>query len=221
MALIELAPNSGFTIPLRKGSLTASALCAAANEVNLRLESASLKTQGQLDVFGIIDLRMLSGLLGELLTTTIANNDVRLVKNPNIDGYPDLCDFSWPTPNLNERDFINFPSGGVEVKNTFGVKKAGVGIGPRETRKGKIRSNLVWKAHHQRTNNLLALQSDYIHGTPQIIAGYFSHDLVPSDWTAKSNPSLNSTMTSFCQTKPSAFQKLLDGMAFSVSGENL
>ncbi len=201
-------------IPLINGSLLPSTLTAAAVEVNSRLVGSQQAVRDVLDLYDIIDLRMLSGLIGELFSTAASHADHRLSKNPNIDGYPDLCDMSGRRRTYSMSDYIAFPDGGLEVKNTFGVKRAGGDIGPRQTRAGLIQRQLVWKAHHRTTNNLVALRSDYIAGVPQIVAGYFSSDLVPDDWTEKQQPKEGSTMTSFCQTRPSAFEKLRKGPLF-------
>ena len=111
-------------------------------------------------------------------------------------------------------DYLAFPDGGLEVKNTFGVKRRGADLAQRQTRTGLIQKRLVWKAHHRMTNNLVGLHSDYIDGTPQIVAGYFASDLTVDDWTEKQQPKVGSTMTSFCQTRSSAFTKLSDGILF-------
>ena len=125
-------------IPLINGSLLPSTLTAAAVEVNSRLVGSQRAVRDVLDLYDIIDLRMLSGLIGELFSTAAAHADHRLSKNPNIDGYPDLCDMSGRPRKYSMSDYIAFPDGGLEVKNTFGVKRAGDEIGLRQTRAGRI-----------------------------------------------------------------------------------
>ena len=154
-----------------------------------------------------------------MLSTEICKLEKRLYKNPNIDGYPDLCDISRPgtaalVKTLSLSNFLSYDDGGFEVKNTFGVKKQNTHIAAREVRLLKIQKRLVWKAHHRETNNLIAIHSDYIDGIPQIIAGFFSDKLTEVDWTAKQQPKDGSTMTSFCQTTPEAFEKLKSGLNF-------
>ncbi len=205
-------------ISLVSGSIAPEQMTQAAVEVNTRLVRSQQQVRDVLDIFDIIDLRMLSGLIGELFSTVLADSDERLKKNPNIDGYPDLCDISRGVRSWIDADYLEFPDGGLEVKNTFGLKKAGIAIGPRETRLGLVQRQLVWKAHHRLTNNLVALRSDYINGVPQIVAGYFSAELVVDDWTDKQQPKEGSTMTSFCQTRPSAFAKLRSGLIFVHEG---
>jgi hypothetical protein len=202
-------------VPLLTGFVDVQAIKLAADTVNEQLRNVHEEQLQVLDIFDIIDLRMLSGLIGELFSNVLAKSDERLLKNPNIDGYPDLCDVSDENLSLESIDFIKFPNGGIEVKNTFGVKKSGSTLLARETRREKIQRQLVWKAHHQFTNNLLALQSDYVENIPQIVAAYFSDQLCESDWTQKQNPSEGSTMTSFCQTTRTAFEKLKAGAIFA------
>ncbi len=201
-------------IPLAQGKIAPHQLTNAASEVNRRLTESQQEVKDVLDLYDIIDLRMLSGLIGELFSTVLAEREPRLRKNPDIDGYPDLCDISKGIGIWTEVDYRSFPHGGLEVKNTFGLKRPGVEVGPRQTRLGLVQRQLVWKAHHRLTNNLVALRSDYIGKVPQIVAGYYSADLTADDWTEKQQPREGSTMTSFCQTRPSAFEKLRKGLVF-------
>ena len=83
-----------------------------------------------LDVFSIIDFRVLSGLLGETFATELSRKHQYLRKNPNIDGYPDLLqvanmEMTDYYSKCVSKDFIKYKYGGVEIKNTFGVKKSG------------------------------------------------------------------------------------------------
>jgi hypothetical protein len=207
-------------LSLRRGVIECHALAQAVNQVNHRLWAAAcLGSTGAIDLYQIIDLRMLSGLMGEMVQAELCKSEKRIIKNPNIDGYPDLCDISLDEDSEFAKGadlsaFLNFRGGGLEVKNTFGVKKQGTAVAPRDQRIGKIARRLVWKAHHRQTDRLIALHSDYAERIPQIIAGYYSDCLEPGDWTAKQNPREGSTMTSFCQTTHSAFEKLRNGLMF-------
>jgi hypothetical protein len=185
--------------------------------------NATLTTAGQglgdisLQLFDIMDLRMLSGLVGELFVTELCSQHKFLSRNPNIDGYPDALDVSRgglidTLLSLAPGAFIKFEHGGLEIKNTFGLKKARAHIGHRESRLPKIQKRLVWKAHHQETNSLIALQSDFVEGIPQVVAVFFSNELSQADWTKKQNPKEGSTMTSFSQTTSDAFDKLRRGL---------
>src|SRR5690242_13635597 len=182
---------SGADINLSADRLSNAALVSAAQALNDRLIGVSRGIgRLSLQVFDIMDLRMLSGLMGEMFVAELCRQNSFLFKNPNIDGYPDLLDVSTPgllqkISTMKSEVFLNFPYGGLEVKNTFGVKKAKTHIGHRETRLQKIQECLVWKAHHQETNNLIALQSDYVERVPQIIAIFFADDLLREDWTIK------------------------------------
>lgn len=214
-------------IKLLNGNLTVNEIKNAIHAVNSTLLDLSMP-DGKigLELYEIIDLRMLSGLIGEMFVSQVVNNTTSLIKNPNIDGYPDLLDVTLDgtlkkVKSMMPEDFINFEFGGLEVKNTFGVKKSNEDISIRESRVTKIQNRLVWKAHHQQTNNLIALFSDYKKGTPQIVAAFFSSELTKEDWSIKQQPQVGSTMTSFCQTMPSAYKKLRDGLLFYIDDESV
>jgi len=178
-----------------------------------------------LDVFEIIDFRMISGLIGELFAVEVAKAVPWLKKNPNIDGYPDLLNLSTPDARkefengLNGRIdlFIDFKYGGYEVKNTFGTKKAGSDLQYGSSRIGKINKKLDWKAHHQKTNNLIGLHSDFDNGKPQIFALSFSSRLGMCDWKEKQQPKEGSTMTSFSVIESSGWSKMRDGIRICSS----
>lgn len=175
---LQLKSVRSTPLPLTAAVVETHSLLMAAESVNERLrKSKSFHEVVHIDLYDVIDLRMLSGLIGEIFTLELSLLENNLLKNPNIDGYPDLCDIS-PRGAQELCDgapadfFIEYPHGGFEVKNTFGVKKRGAQIKPRESREGKIQKTLVWKAHHQKTNNLIALQSDYVAGVPQIVSAF-------------------------------------------------
>jgi hypothetical protein len=202
-------------------ALDTAFISQAVGRVNDKFHFLKLKTKEMaLNVFEIIDFRMISGLVGEVLVSDISNHNVGLVKNPNIDGYPDLLNASrpeyrrdierWRADNMNA--FVKYQHGGIEVKNTFGTKRAKTHLAQGETRLGKINEKLEWKAHHRYTNNLLALLSDFVDGCPQIVAVMFSDKLCESDWAEKQNPRENSAMTSFSVTERSGWEKLRSGL---------
>lgn len=198
-------------------------IAQSVERVNDKLRQLKLKTEKMaLNVFEVIDFRMISGLIGEALVSDISDTHIELEKNPSIDGYPDLLNASkrkyrqdikrWKAGDLKE--FINYPYGGIEIKNTFGTKKVKTIIARGQPRIGKINKKLDWKAHHTYTNNLLALFSDFVDRCPQIVAVMFSDGLSESDWKEKQNPKGNSTMTSFSVTERSGWEKLRLGMKF-------
>lgn len=210
-------------IRLNAGSIPVELLLEAAQNVNEHLINASRPIDGiDLDLYNIIDFRMLSGLIGEIYANEVSSLHDDLARNPDIDGYPDILDLTGlelagDLSSFTKQDFLKFPYGGIEIKNTFGVKKPKSHWAERECRLQHIQNVLVWKAHHRQTNNLIALQSNYIDGVPQIIAAFFADNLEESDWTEKQNPKEGSTMTSFCQTTRGAFEKLKSGVLFSGS----
>ncbi len=202
-------------------SLTTRDLKECIGMVNHKFRLLKDRTEKMsLNIFQVIDFRMLSGLVGELLVTNISESISHLYKNPNIDGYPDLLNCStvdkkeivdhWKKTDPSK--FILFPFGGIEVKNTFGTKKSGVKIPHAKSRVSHIQGRLQWKAHHQSTNHLLALFSDFIDDCPQIVAAFYSENLEESDWTEKQQPKEGSAMTSFSVTRPSGWRKLRDGI---------
>jgi hypothetical protein len=202
-------------------ALEISFISQSVERVNDKFRQLKLKTKEMaLNVFEIIDFRMISGLVGEVLVSDISYHHEGLVRNPNIDGYPDLLNASrpeyrrdierWKADDMNA--FVKYQHGGIEVKNTFGTKKAKTHLAQGETRLGKINDKLDWKAHHRYTNNLLALFSDFVDGCPQIVAVMFSDNLSESDWKEKQNPKENSAMTSFSVTTRSGWEKLRSGL---------
>lgn len=218
---MNLAQNRQVDLKLNSGTVTVELLMKAAEKVNTHLVNAGRPIDGlDLDLYDIIDLRMLSGLIGEIYANEVSSLQSDLARNPDIDGYPDILDLSGlelqgDLSSFTKQDFLKFPHGGLEVKNTFGVKKSKSVWAERECRSAHIQKVLVWKAHHRQTNNLIALQSDYINRIPQIVAGFFADDLQENDWTEKQDPKEGSTMTSFCQTTRGAFEKLTRGLMFS------
>ena len=217
----------GSDIALTHHIVTCDDLVAATVAVNAALVSAE-RAKGDigLQLFDVMDLRMLSGLIGEMFVTELCRRHAFLRKNPNIDGYPDVLDVSEPglMDRLREMppvSFLKFNNGGIEVKNTFGVKKPKFHIANRAARLSSVAGRLVWKAHHRETNNLVALQSDFVDGIPQIVAVFFSNELVETDWTRKQQPKSGSTMTSFCQTERSGFEKLRRGLKIYRKGVGL
>ena len=207
-------------------SLDISFISKAVQEVNRKFRQLKSKTESMaLNVFEAIDFRMISGLVGESLVSTISSSHPDLEKNPNIDGYPDLLNASmkkyrsdiarWKENDL--KVFIKYPYSGIEIKNTFGTKKAKSNMAQGQTRIGRINNKLDWKAHHRYTNNLLALFSDYIEECPQIVAVMYSDDLVEYDWKEKQNPKKNSTMTSFSVIERSGWEKLKSGIKLCIN----
>jgi hypothetical protein len=229
-ALLHVVSNE--PLPLAVGqAVSVVEVQAALNAVNEQLVLLQTATRSlAFDVFEALDFRMLSGLIGEMAVSKLAQVTGRLKRNPNIDGYPDLLnattrqledmitDWSKSEP----ARFLNFPHGGIEVKNTFGTKNASRGkdLQPGQTRVTRINTILDWKAHHQYTRNLLGLLSDFVDGTPQVVAAFHSDNLLQSDWKTKANPRVGSTMTSFTSVTASGFQKLKRGVRVCVSHDD-
>jgi hypothetical protein len=193
----------------------------AVDSVNSKLGQLAETTSSiAFNIFEVLDFRMLSGMVGESLVSALTDSVSTLERNPNIDGYPDLIDVSknsfrtdvakWRQSTM--REFIAYPHGGIEVKNTFGTKKTSSDLLPGQRRISRINKKLDWKAHHRSTNHLLAGLSDFVGGCPQIVAVMYSDELAEEDWAVKQNPKEGSTMTSFSVIKKSGYDKLRQGL---------
>ena len=210
--------RSKFNYLLTEGvAIETEEVLEAIDMVNSKLDELGNQTEAlALNIFKVIDFRMLSGMVGEMLVDQLSKANPDLEKNPNIDGYPDLVNVStskyledfqeWKNSDLSK--FIKYPYGGLEIKNTFGTKKSGTSLLNSERRISKVNRKPDWKAHHGYTNNLLALFSDFDKGIPKIVSALYADDLNEDDWTIKQNPAQDSTMTSFCVIKRSGWDKI-------------
>ena len=196
-----------------------SDIVSAIESTNHKIYAIANSTKNfSVDIFKIIDLRTLSGAIGETFVSEMAKVCPALKKNPSIDGYPDLVQCSTPEMLTYFKEYASkdskeaFYYGGIEVKNTFGYKKNKVELFNGEQRIDFIKKDLEWKAHHQKTNHLLGLYSDFINGYPTIVAAFYSDKLVPDDWTIKAEPKGNSPITPFSTLQKTGFIKMLRGM---------
>jgi hypothetical protein len=197
------------------------------NEKMRRLKK--ITEEDAVNIFDAIDFRMLSGMLGEALITIISQTSDVLVKNPHIDGYPDLLDVSSPEkicfyqlPHSNDtpRDrFRDYTYGGIEIKNTFGVKINKQILQKGQPRISKINKKLDWKAHHENTNYLLGLYSEFIDDVPQIVAAFYSDELNSDDWKKKQNPREGSAMTSFSAIDKSGWLKMKGNLIICINNQ--
>lgn len=198
--------------------ITPDEILEAVNRTNSKFHYISEATQKMnLDIFSVIDFRNFSGMVGEAFAEELSQVTGRLIKNPNMDGYPDLLQNSTIEmqeyySNCNYSHLLDYRYSGIEIKNTFGTKKTGAPIQMGDERIGYINNKLDWKAHHQKTNNLLALFSDYENNKPVIMAAFYSDSLEASDWQKVQKPIEGSTMTSFSTILQSGCDKLCEGM---------
>ena len=170
------------------------------------------------NIFETLGMRNLSSFVGELFGHEVgkAYHD-KLVKNPNQDGYPDLCALtpegkeyikknlqSNGQPLPNKEFWSPYPFGGIEVKATCGnTPDAETHPKPLigESRL-PIMISAEWKAHHQQTKMLLCILWDFIDGIPIILAAFFRNDLDISlgkdnrDWAPTVTPKGASRTTS-------------------------
>lgn len=205
-------------------TVTMEEILEAIESTNRKLRSISDSTKKlALDIFKILDLRTLSGTVGETFVGEMAAVCTSLRKNPSIDGYPDLVQCSTPEMQeyfayYSQQDLKEeYKYGGIEVKDTFGYKKQGIDLLDGEQRIGRIKDRLEWKAHHQKTNHLLGLYSDYIDGYPTIVAAFYSDQLTPLDWTVRAEPKGDSAMTSFSTLQASGFDKMKRGIRICLN----
>ena len=213
-------------IQLSHFNLETDLLLEAAERANSKMEYIHKKTPAmKLDVFSVIDFRVLSGLIGETFITELASVCPNLKKNPNLDGYPDLVQVSTNEmmnyfKTCASSDFIKYKYGGIEVKNTFGTKGGAATILQGDSRIGNINKKLDWKAHHQETNNLIGLFSDYFDGLPKIAGIFFSNSLTRDDWSAVQRPKEGSAMTSFTSISATGYKKMISGVKACVEQDD-
>jgi hypothetical protein len=213
--------QKGISLPgveLRTELIQAAVLETNATMAALAQRSANLGAK----ITDLLDLRTLSGLMGEALATTLAKHCPLLRRNPHIDGYPDLLNLSSPQASTlfsegTRESFILFPFGGIEVKNTCGIRKSG-DLLPGQTRIGSIQRP-KWKAHHRNTNNLLATYTDFLDGLPVIAAVMYSDRLAEGDWSMKHQPKAGSAMTSFCELTNTGYAKLREGLLLCLDSD--
>lgn len=210
-------------IKLSHMELSINEIIAAINNTNNKFKEISDQTRAlSLDIFQIMDLRILSGIIGETFVIELSKLVPSLKKNPSIDGYPDLLQVVTTKMKHSFEEYSSkeskdeFPYGGIEIKNTFGYKKNKIDLLDGEQRILHIQPYLQWKAHHQKTNHLLGFFSDYINGYPTIAAAFYSDQLTASDWTTKENPREGSAMTSFCTITKEGYNKMLSGMILCI-----
>lgn len=212
--------------PIRLSHITVTPdeVFQAIRETNRKFEYIGRETAKMaVDIFDVIDFRVFSGMVGEAYATTLQEVlGNRLVKNPSIDGYPDLVQNVTPEmqryfKSCGYEQFLDYKYGGIEIKNTFGTKKDGRPILMGDQRIDDINDKLDWKAHHRKTNHLLALFSDYYESKPIIAAAFYSDTLTKDDWQKVQRPAMGSTMTSFSTIEKSGCTKLREGMLFCIN----
>lgn len=191
-------------------------LIRAAILTNEKLDKLNNLSQ-KIQILKIMDFRVLSGMMGEIFAKELTIVQNKLKKNPYLNGYPDLLECSSTElinyfQNASAEEFNKYKFGGIEVKNSFGSKKAKTNIQKGDNRINYIKKNLEWKAHHRETNNLLGIFSDFINGVPKIIALFYCNELSASDWAEVQKPKGNSKMTSFSVLLPSGYQKMLKNL---------
>lgn len=182
--------------------LTNGNILNAINFCNNAIRTLDEQTkQFDINIFETLGMRNLSGMVGEYFVKSVQkNSEEALHSNLHQDGYPDLL-----LTNTEERLayycslytvkggkkypkdkalFSPFKFGGIEVKATCGSTPSAASV-PKPLI-GEQRIDLMnkfdWKAHHRKTNNLLAILWDFIDGVPTITACFYRNDLTENDW---------------------------------------
>lgn len=161
-----------------------------------------------INIFEILGLRNLSGFVGEYFSKSIAfNSNNNLTSNLHQDGYPDLLlintdekkkyfkslytEIDGKKHPISKEAFSPFKFGGIEIKATCGsvpcasknyIKPA---IGDKRI---NDLNGFDWKAHHRKTNCLLAVLWDFIDEIPTIVACFYSNALNENDWGKITQP---------------------------------
>ncbi len=158
-------------------------------EVNAtHVTSAALSTATELEnfpfsLFRNIDLKSLSGIVGALFATCLAENAGAIV-NPIEKGHPDIIPLGGKT--ATEEQLRNYPQG-LEIKCTVGNVLKGSDLGSGDERIENL-TGITWQAHHREVRSLMGLIIDFSgsdagRGRYPMITGVFYTDrLVQDDW---------------------------------------
>ena len=182
--------------------LTVDEVVNAINFTNNALKELNDQTQKfDINIFEILGMRNLSGLVGEYFAKAIMlMSNGKFQSNLHQDGYPDLLltdtieklkyfkslytlkdGKKYP---ISKEVFSPYKYGGIEIKSTCGSTPAASRI-PKPLI-GEQRISLLdkfdWKAHHRSTNHLLAILWDFIEGTPVVVACFYQNNLLEEDW---------------------------------------
>lgn len=196
--------NNKTTVKTQDGYiLDTNAIVSAINFCNDAIAELYNTTQKfDINIFEILGMRNLSGFVGEYFSKSIAfNSNNSLTSNLHQDGYPDLLLINTDekktylktlyTENngkkhpISKEVFSPFKYGGIEIKATCGSVPSASNkytkpiIGDKRI---KDLNKFDWKAHHRKTNNLLAVLWDFIDEIPTIVACFYSNQLEVDDW---------------------------------------
>lgn len=209
---------NGRPVVLSHACVGADDIRRAIVNTNITIRNIITATEGlSFNLFDAVDFRNLSGVIGELFANELTQICRLFCRNPHFHGYPDIiqsatCEMREYIKNADMQAFLNYKYGGVEVKNTFGTKKQKAVLFKGDRRISKINKKLDWKAHHRQTNCLLGIVSDFVGGTPTIVAACYSDQLTEEDWNVKQEPRPGSAMTSFVAIGTSGYMKMKAGL---------
>jgi len=157
--------------------LTGTNVMHAAIQVQFQIEELPFA------LFKSIDLKALSGIVGALFATHIAEQTGAIV-NPIEKGHPDVIPKSGER--ATEAQLRNYPAG-LEIKCTVGNVAKGSSLDPGQPRLPCL-TGITWQAHHREVSSLMGIVIDFAgkdsgHGAYPVITGVFYTDsLVVEDW---------------------------------------
>lgn len=168
-----------------------------------------------IDIYGVLGQRNLSGFIGEVFSNIIVKVEKNLILNPHADGRPDLLDLNTDVAKIyfeghcieeidarvvpRRSTLAPFKYGGIEVKCSIGSPKTNYKkllfekLGTTNFELGIPRidylNTITYWGHHQSCENLLGLYYDYYEPAgcvPQILAVMHSELVKDEDWNAVS-----------------------------------
>jgi len=186
-----------------------------------------------INIFELLGMRNLSGLIGEIFVSVCSKNSQYFMKNPHQDGYPDILLLDdigkqklLSVSSLKDKSpFSPFQTGGFEVKATCGSTPTPTKckeLGCLKPEIGDQRITMVksydWKAHHRNTNYLFGIFWDFLDGVPTIVAIFYSNQLDTNDWTKVVKPkNIQSRTTSVSMLKRDGVRKMYNNWLVMIN----
>ena len=130
-----------------------------------------------------VDFKTMGAVIGAIFCDKLAKEIPNTAVNPIEKGHPDII----PIDGLTAQESIlrNYPTG-IEIKGTIGNIRQGTNLRAGQKRISEL-TGVTWQAHHKDVNHLLGFLWDFeenINGFlfPNIVAAFYSDQLLPSDW---------------------------------------
>ena len=154
--------------------------CTAQHVANATVNTNSLLDTLPITLFGSIDYKTTSTIVGRMFADRLAKQTGAIV-NPIEKGHPDLIPAEGS--DASEAVLRNYPSG-IEVKVTVGNVPKGSKLKHGSSRIAEI-TGITWQAHHKEVKVLLGVIWDFsghAASKPIITASFFSDQLDQNDW---------------------------------------